>query len=135
MVATDLAAVQAEAAFMARAPVQVEEVFTVRAIRVTREVIIHNPANVISSNAQMSANAKGHSQRPIANSRPIEVSAMKDNTGTIARYHCANSTRNSETASTSSGFVRHWTCHMKNIAVQNSPGNAENEKKGRNAPH
>ncbi|MCZ8797768.1 hypothetical protein OM187_13225, partial [Escherichia albertii] len=80
--------------------------------------------------AQMSANAKGHSQRPIANSRPIEVSAMKDNTGTIARYHCANSTRNSETAATSSGFVRHRTCHMKNIAVQNSPDNAENEKRG-----
>ena len=40
-----------EAAFMARAPVQVEAVFTVRAIRVTREVIIHNPAKVISSNS------------------------------------------------------------------------------------
>ena len=50
MVVTDLAAVQAEAAFMARAPVQAEAVFTVRAIRVTREVIIHNLAKVISSN-------------------------------------------------------------------------------------
>ena len=46
-----LAAVQAEAALMARAPVQVEAVFTVRAIRVTREVIIHSPAKVISSNS------------------------------------------------------------------------------------
>ena len=46
-----LAAVQAEAAFMARAPVQVEAVFMVMAIRVTREVIIHNPAKVISSNS------------------------------------------------------------------------------------
>ena len=46
-----MVAVQAEPAFMARAPVQVEAVFTVRAIRVTREVIIHNPAKVISSNS------------------------------------------------------------------------------------
>ena len=68
-------AVQVEAVSMARAPVQVEEDFTVRAIwvtreviihnlakvtravfmvrarRVTREVIIHNPAKVISSNS------------------------------------------------------------------------------------
>ena len=50
MVATDLAAVQMEAAFMAQAPVQAEAVFTVRAIRVTREVIIHNPARGITSN-------------------------------------------------------------------------------------
>ena len=90
-------------------------------------------ANVISSNAQMSANAKGHSQRPIANSRPIEVSAMKDNTGTIARYHCTNSTRNSETASTSSRFVRHRTCHMKNIAVQ-TPQAMLRMKKGAQCP-
>ena len=46
-----LAVVQVEVAFMARAPVQAEAVFTVRAIRVTREVIIHNPAKVISSNS------------------------------------------------------------------------------------
>ena len=50
MIATDLAAVQAEAAFMAWVPVQAEAVLTVRAIQVTREVIIHNPARVISSN-------------------------------------------------------------------------------------
>ena len=48
---TGLAAVSVEAAFMAWAPVQVEAVFTVRAIRVTREVIIHNLAKVISSNS------------------------------------------------------------------------------------
>ena len=47
---TAQAAVQVEAVSMARAPVQVEAVFTVRAIRVTSEVIIHNPAKVISSN-------------------------------------------------------------------------------------
>ena len=35
---------------MARAPVQAEVVFTVSAIQVIREVIIHNPAKVISSN-------------------------------------------------------------------------------------
>ena len=40
MEVTGLAAVQAEAAFMAQAPVQVEAIFTVRATRVTREVII-----------------------------------------------------------------------------------------------
>ena len=51
MVVSSLAAVQAEVAFMARAPVQAEAVFTVKAIRVTREVIIHNPAKVISSNS------------------------------------------------------------------------------------
>ena len=48
---TGLAAVEAKAAFMARASIQVEAVSTVRAIRVTREVIIHNPAKVISSNS------------------------------------------------------------------------------------
>ena len=51
MEVTGLAAVQAEAAFMARALVQVEAVFTVRAIRVTRVAIISNPAKVISSNS------------------------------------------------------------------------------------
>ena len=51
MVATDLAVVQAEAAFMARVPVQAGAVFTVRAIRVTRVVIISNSAKVISSNS------------------------------------------------------------------------------------
>ena len=51
MEVTGLAAVQVEATFMARAPVQVEAVFTIRAIRVTREVIIHNPTKVISSNS------------------------------------------------------------------------------------
>ena len=39
-----------EAVSMARAPVQVEEDFTVRAILVTKEDIINNPAKVISSN-------------------------------------------------------------------------------------
>ena len=39
------------AAFMARAPVQVEEDFTVRAIPVTKEDIIHNPAKVISNSS------------------------------------------------------------------------------------
>ena len=43
-------AAQEEAVFTARAPVQVEEVFTVRAILVTKEDIINNPAKVISSN-------------------------------------------------------------------------------------
>ena len=47
---TALAAVQVEAAFMARAPVQVEAVFKVTGKRVTKEVIIHNPTKVISSN-------------------------------------------------------------------------------------
>ena len=51
MVATDLAAVQAEVAFMIRAPVQAEAVFMVRAIRVTRADIISNPAKIISSNS------------------------------------------------------------------------------------
>ena len=51
MEVTGLAAVQVEAAFIAWAPVQVDAVFTVRAIRVTREVIIHNPAKVIDSNS------------------------------------------------------------------------------------
>ena len=51
MEVTGLAAVQVEAAFMARASVQLEMVFTVRVIRVTREVIIHNPTKVISSNS------------------------------------------------------------------------------------
>ena len=36
---------------MARAPVQVGEDFTVRAILATKEDIIHNPAKVISSNS------------------------------------------------------------------------------------
>ena len=36
---------------MARAPVQVEEDFTARAILATNEDIIHNPAKVISSNS------------------------------------------------------------------------------------
>ena len=39
-----------EAVSTARAPVQVEEVSTVRAILVTKEDIINNPAKVISSN-------------------------------------------------------------------------------------
>ena len=42
------------AAFMARAPVQEEAVFTVRAIRVTRVAIISNPTKVISSNSNNS---------------------------------------------------------------------------------
>ena len=50
MEVTGLAAVQAEAAFMARTPVQAEAVFTVRAIRVTRAAIISNPAKIISNN-------------------------------------------------------------------------------------
>ena len=44
-------AVPVEAVSMARAPVQVEKDFTVRAILVTKEDIIHNPAKVISSNS------------------------------------------------------------------------------------
>ena len=51
MEVTALAAVQVEAAFMAQASVQVEAAFTVRVIRVTKEVIIHNPAKVIRSNS------------------------------------------------------------------------------------
>ena len=51
MEVTAQAAVQVGAVSMARAPFQVEEDFTVRAIQVTREVIIHNPAKVISSNS------------------------------------------------------------------------------------
>ena len=43
-------AVQVEAVSKARALVQVDEDFTVRAILVTKEDIIHNPAKVISSN-------------------------------------------------------------------------------------
>ena len=50
MVATDLAAVQAEAAFRARASGQAEAVFTVRAIRVTMVAIISNPAKITSNN-------------------------------------------------------------------------------------
>ena len=50
MVTTNLAAVQAVAAFMARAPVQAEAVFTARAIRVIKVVIISNMAKLISSN-------------------------------------------------------------------------------------
>ena len=55
MEVTALAAVQVEAVFMARPPVQVEAAFTVRVIRVTKEVIIHNPAKVISSNLDIRA--------------------------------------------------------------------------------
>ena len=51
MEVTSLAAVQVEAAFMAWALVQVEAGFTVKAIQVTREVTINNPAKVISSNS------------------------------------------------------------------------------------
>ena len=54
MVVTGLAAVQAEAAFMARAPAQEKAVFTARAIWVTKVVIISNPAKVISSNSSSS---------------------------------------------------------------------------------
>ena len=50
MEVTAQAAVQVGAVSMARAPVQVEEDFTVRAILVTKEDIIHNPTKVISSN-------------------------------------------------------------------------------------
>ena len=49
MVTTDLAAV-----FMAQAPAQAEAVFTARAIRVTKVVIISNLAKVISSNSSSS---------------------------------------------------------------------------------
>ena len=49
MEVTAQVAVQEEAVFMARVPVQVEKVFTVRAILVTKEDIINNPAKVISS--------------------------------------------------------------------------------------
>ena len=51
MEVTGLSAVPANAAFMARAPVQVEEDFMVRAIQVIKEAIIHNQAKVISSNS------------------------------------------------------------------------------------
>ena len=51
MEVTGLAAVQVEAAFMAWALVQVEAVFTVKAIQVTREVTINNPAKAISCNS------------------------------------------------------------------------------------
>ena len=50
--------VQVEAAFMARAPVQAEAVFTVRAIRVTRVAIISNPTKVISNNNNNSPSIK-----------------------------------------------------------------------------
>ena len=49
MEVTTQVAVQEEAVFMARAPVQAEEVFTVKVILVTKEDIISNPARVISS--------------------------------------------------------------------------------------
>ena len=42
-------AVQVEAAFRARAPVQAEEVFKVKVILVTKEDIISNPTKEISS--------------------------------------------------------------------------------------
>ena len=51
MEVTARASVQVEAVSMARAPVQVEEDFTVRAIQITKEDIIHNPVKVISSNS------------------------------------------------------------------------------------
>ena len=51
MEVTAQVAVQVEAVSMARAPVQVEEDFTARAILATNEDIIHNPAKVISSNS------------------------------------------------------------------------------------
>ena len=54
MVATNLVAVQAEMAFMARASVQAEVVFMARAIWVTRVAIISNPTKVISSNSSKS---------------------------------------------------------------------------------
>ena len=44
-----MARVAAQAAFRARAPVQAEEVFTVRVILVTNEDIISNTAKGISS--------------------------------------------------------------------------------------
>ena len=44
-------AVQEEAVFTAQAPVQVEEDFMVRAILVTKEGIIRNPAKVIRSSS------------------------------------------------------------------------------------
>ena len=49
MEVTAQVAVQVVAFSKARAPVQVEEDSTVRAILVTKEDIIHNPAKVISS--------------------------------------------------------------------------------------
>ena len=48
-------AVQVEVVSMARPLVQVEEDFTVRAILVTKEDIIHNPTKVISSNPDIRA--------------------------------------------------------------------------------
>ena len=51
MEVTTQAVVQVGAVFMARVPDQVEEDSTVRAILVTKEDIIHNPAKVISSNS------------------------------------------------------------------------------------
>ena len=44
-------AAQVEAAFRAPAPVQAEEVFTVRVTLVTKEDIINSTAKVISSNS------------------------------------------------------------------------------------
>ena len=44
-------AAQVEAAFRAQAPVQAEEVFTVRVILVTKEDIVSNTAKGISSNS------------------------------------------------------------------------------------
>ena len=51
MEVTAQVAVLVEAVCKARAPVQVEEDFTVRAILVTKEDIIHNPAKVINNNS------------------------------------------------------------------------------------
>ena len=51
MVTMGRAAAQAAAVFMARAPVQVEAVFTVKAIQVTREVTINNLAKAVSNNS------------------------------------------------------------------------------------
>ena len=53
MEVTAQVAVQEEAVFTARAPVQLEGDFTGRAILVTKKAIIHNPAKVISSNNQV----------------------------------------------------------------------------------
>ena len=51
MEVTAQVAAQVEAVSTAQAPVQVEEVFTVRVFLVTKEDIISNPAKVISSNS------------------------------------------------------------------------------------
>ena len=51
MEVTAQVAAQVEAVSKARAPAQVEEDSTVRAILVTKEDIIHNPAKVIRSNS------------------------------------------------------------------------------------